>query len=80
MHANVLVSTAWPTNEDGLVFSQVPHEPNMDTLMYWVSHLENLIRSESGEVALPRYFTAGEWRQITKSPLMSEAIEFLEGC
>ena len=45
----VVVSMAWPTNEDGSIFTQCPQEPDMDTLMYWVSRLEPVIRSDCRE-------------------------------
>ncbi|KAF3811270.1 Protein N-terminal amidase [Colletotrichum gloeosporioides] len=43
----VIVSMAWMTREDGRMFSRMPNEPDMDTLTYWVTRLEPLIRSEN---------------------------------
>ncbi|KAK1983461.1 hypothetical protein LZ30DRAFT_480680 [Colletotrichum cereale] len=45
----VIVSMAWMTREDGRLFSRMPNEPDMDTLTYWVTRLEPLIRAESEE-------------------------------
>ncbi|KAK6836694.1 protein N-terminal amidase [Apiospora arundinis] len=48
--ANVLiVSMAWLTREESNTFSTRPHEPDMETLTYWVKRMEPLIRSESGD-------------------------------
>ncbi|RDA93431.1 hypothetical protein CP533_2618 [Ophiocordyceps camponoti-saundersi (nom. inval.)] len=43
----VIVSMAWVTREDRSVFTRQPNEPHLDTLMYWVTRLEPLIRSEN---------------------------------
>ncbi|KND93573.1 Protein N-terminal amidase [Tolypocladium ophioglossoides CBS 100239] len=43
----VIVSMAWMTREDPRRFSRMPNEPDMDTLTYWVTRLEPLIRSEN---------------------------------
>lgn len=40
---------AWLTREDASLFSRMPNEPDMDTLTYWISRLEPLIRSENRE-------------------------------
>ncbi|OLN84910.1 Protein N-terminal amidase [Colletotrichum chlorophyti] len=45
----VIVSMAWMTREDGRLFSRMPNEPDMDTLTYWVTRLEPLIRAENEE-------------------------------
>ncbi|GKT58776.1 N-terminal amidase [Colletotrichum tofieldiae] len=45
----VVLSMAWMTREDGRMFSRMPNEPDMDTLTYWVTRLEPLIRSENGD-------------------------------
>ncbi|KAK1655530.1 carbon-nitrogen hydrolase [Colletotrichum phormii] len=45
----VIISMAWMTREDGRLFSRMPNEPDMDTLTYWVTRLEPLIRSENEE-------------------------------
>ncbi|KAF4942192.1 Protein N-terminal amidase [Colletotrichum fructicola] len=42
----VIVSMAWMTREDSRTFSRMPNEPDMDTLTYWVTRLEPLIRAE----------------------------------
>ncbi|KAK6206188.1 N-terminal amidase [Colletotrichum tabaci] len=45
----VILSMAWMTREDGRMFSRMPNEPDMDTLTYWVTRLEPLIRAEKKE-------------------------------
>ncbi|KAI0490413.1 carbon-nitrogen hydrolase [Xylaria cf. heliscus] len=45
----VIVTMAWLTREDAGLFSRMPNEPDMDTLTYWISRLEPLIRSETRE-------------------------------
>ncbi|CAJ2507524.1 Uu.00g087100.m01.CDS01 [Anthostomella pinea] len=45
----VVVSMAWLTREDASSFSCKPKEPDMDTLTYWISRMEPLIRSENQE-------------------------------
>lgn len=45
----VVVSMAWITHEDQRTFIQKPDEPDMDTLTYWISRLEPIIRTESDE-------------------------------
>ncbi|RYC56213.1 hypothetical protein CHU98_g9997 [Xylaria longipes] len=45
----VIVTMAWLTREDASLFSRMPNEPDMDTLTYWISRLEPLIRSETRE-------------------------------
>ncbi|KAI1468558.1 carbon-nitrogen hydrolase [Daldinia caldariorum] len=45
----VVLSMAWLTREDGRMFSRMPNEPDLDTLTYWVTRLEPLIRAESEE-------------------------------
>ncbi|KAI0443576.1 carbon-nitrogen hydrolase [Xylaria telfairii] len=45
----VIVTMAWLTREDASLFSRMPNEPDMDTLTYWISRLEPLIRSENRE-------------------------------
>lgn len=42
----VIVSMAWMTREDSRTFSRMPNEPDVDTLTYWVTRLEPLIRAE----------------------------------
>ncbi|KAJ8131047.1 hypothetical protein O1611_g2578 [Lasiodiplodia mahajangana] len=50
VEANVIIMTmAWNTREDARMFSRMPNEPDMDTLTYWISRLEPLIRSENQE-------------------------------
>ncbi|POR37045.1 Protein N-terminal amidase [Tolypocladium paradoxum] len=43
----VIVSMAWMTREDPRRFSRMPNEPDMETLTYWVTRLEPLIRSDN---------------------------------
>lgn len=38
---------AWMTREDRRHYSRMPNEPDMDTLTYWVTRLEPLIRSNN---------------------------------
>ncbi|KHN95768.1 protein amidase [Metarhizium album ARSEF 1941] len=45
----VVVSMAWITNDDPRQFSRMPQEPDMSTLLYWVSRFEPIIRAESCE-------------------------------
>ncbi|KAI2643340.1 carbon-nitrogen hydrolase [Xylaria nigripes] len=45
----VILSMAWLTREDAAVFSCHPREPDMETLTYWVTRLEPLIRAETDE-------------------------------
>ena len=40
---------AWLTRESAHTFSQMPQEPDLETLEYWVQRLEPLIRKESTE-------------------------------
>ncbi|KAK0391721.1 hypothetical protein NLU13_1220 [Sarocladium strictum] len=43
----VIITMAWITREDGRAYSRAPQEPDMETLTYWVTRLEPLIRSEN---------------------------------
>lgn len=45
----VIVSMAWITQEEARLFSRMPQEPDMNTLMYWITRLEPIIRTESDE-------------------------------
>ncbi|TWU73810.1 Carbon-nitrogen hydrolase [Metarhizium rileyi] len=45
----VVISMAWITNDDPRQFSRMPQEPDMDTLLYWVSRFEPVIREELDE-------------------------------
>ncbi|KEY69743.1 hypothetical protein S7711_03724 [Stachybotrys chartarum IBT 7711] len=45
----VVVSMAWITQEDSRQFSRMPQEPDMNTLMYWITRLEPIIRAENDE-------------------------------
>ncbi|QYS93343.1 CN hydrolase domain-containing protein [Trichoderma simmonsii] len=45
----VVVSMAWMTREDRRHYSRMPNEPDMDTLTYWVTRLEPLIRSNNDD-------------------------------
>ncbi|KAI2780343.1 carbon-nitrogen hydrolase [Daldinia loculata] len=50
MESNLVVLTmAWLTREDGRMFSRMPNDPDLETLTYWVTRLEPLIRAESEE-------------------------------
>lgn len=40
---------AWRTHEEARSFSRTPKEPDMETLSYWISRLEPLIRNEGEE-------------------------------
>jgi protein N-terminal amidase len=40
---------AWLTREEARSYSRTPREPDMETLSYWVSRLEPLIRAEGEE-------------------------------
>lgn len=42
----IILSMAWLTREDARSFSRTPKEPDMETLSYWLSRLEPIIRSE----------------------------------
>ncbi|KAM7196518.1 Carbon-nitrogen hydrolase [Naviculisporaceae sp. PSN 640] len=43
----VMLSMAWLTREDASTFTPFPHEPDMETMTYWVQRLEPVIRSEN---------------------------------
>lgn len=43
----VIVSMAWMTREEPRDYTRMPNEPDMETLTYWVTRLEPLIRSEN---------------------------------
>lgn len=43
----VIISMAWMTREDGRAYSRTPLEPDLETLTYWVTRLEPLIRSDN---------------------------------
>ncbi|KAK7993494.1 hypothetical protein PG989_006875 [Apiospora arundinis] len=45
----VIMSMAWNTREDARHFSRMPKEPDMETLTYWITRLEPLIRTENDE-------------------------------
>ncbi|GAB0136590.1 hypothetical protein EsDP_00004887 [Epichloe bromicola] len=45
----VIVSMAWMTRDDPRKFSRMPNNPDMETLTYWITRLEPLIRAESEE-------------------------------
>ena len=42
----VIVSMAWLTLQDARTYTQLPQEPDMETLTYWVQRLEPIIRAE----------------------------------
>lgn len=47
----MILSMAWLTREDITTFSRAPQEPDMETLSYWLSRLEPVIRAETtGEI------------------------------
>jgi protein N-terminal amidase len=47
----VILSMAWLTREDPRSFSRSPRDPDMETLRYWVTRLEPVIRAETeGEI------------------------------
>ncbi|KAL2211395.1 carbon-nitrogen hydrolase, partial [Sarocladium strictum] len=43
----VILTMAWMTREDGRAYSRTPQEPDLETLTYWITRLEPLIRSEN---------------------------------
>lgn len=45
----VIISMAWITQEDPRLFSRRPNKPDMNTLTYWISRLEPIIRAELNE-------------------------------
>ncbi|KAF4332679.1 n-terminal amidase [Fusarium beomiforme] len=45
----VIVSMAWMTREEPRKFTRMPNEPDMETLTYWVTRLEPLIRQDTRE-------------------------------
>ncbi|KAI0471780.1 carbon-nitrogen hydrolase [Xylariaceae sp. FL0804] len=45
----VILSMAWLTREDVESFSCKPKEPDMETMTYWITRLEPLIRTEDEE-------------------------------
>ncbi|KAL7625226.1 hypothetical protein AAE478_004441 [Parahypoxylon ruwenzoriense] len=50
MESNLVILTmAWLTREDGRMFSRMPKEPDMDTITYWITRLEPLIRSDNDD-------------------------------
>jgi hypothetical protein len=47
----VILSMAWMSRIDARTFSRTPNEPDMETLCYWLSRLEPVIRAEDmGEI------------------------------
>ncbi|KAG9246244.1 carbon-nitrogen hydrolase [Calycina marina] len=47
----VILSMAWLTRENARSYSRTPKEPDMETLSYWLSRLEPIIRAETeGEI------------------------------
>lgn len=46
----VILSMAWLTREEPRQFSRMPQEPDMDTLTYWVTRLEPVIRADGEEI------------------------------
>jgi hypothetical protein len=45
----VIISMAWMAREEGRVFSRMPNKPDMDSLTYWISRFEPIIKSESNQ-------------------------------
>lgn len=45
----VVIPMAWIANDGPQKFSRPPQEPDMDTLLYWVSRFEPIIRANSPE-------------------------------
>ncbi|KAK2698786.1 hypothetical protein QWA68_002686 [Fusarium oxysporum] len=45
----VIVSMAWMTREEPRKFTRMPNEPDIETLTYWVTRLEPLIRQDTRE-------------------------------
>ncbi|KAJ4321664.1 hypothetical protein N0V84_005218 [Fusarium piperis] len=45
----VIISMAWMTREEPRLFTRMPNEPDMETLTYWVTRLEPLIRSDNDD-------------------------------
>jgi hypothetical protein len=43
----IILPMAWLTHDDPREYSRMPQEPDMTTLMYWVSRLEPIVRLES---------------------------------
>ncbi|KAM3504217.1 hypothetical protein MY10362_003709 [Beauveria mimosiformis] len=41
----VIVSMAWMTREEPREFSRMPNEPDLETLTYWITRLEPLVRA-----------------------------------
>ncbi|CAI4210947.1 unnamed protein product [Parascedosporium putredinis] len=49
-HSNlVVVSLAWPTSQDAHLFRRAPQEPDMETLMYWMTRLGPIIHRETDQ-------------------------------
>lgn len=50
VQANLVILTmAWVTRENPRSFTQLPQEPDLDTLKYWIQRLEPIIRSDNEE-------------------------------
>ncbi|KAI6782978.1 uncharacterized protein J7T54_002139 [Emericellopsis cladophorae] len=45
----VIVSMAWLTQAEAREFTREPQEPDMETLMYWISRLEPIIQIKSNQ-------------------------------
>lgn len=43
----VILSMAWLTREDSRMFTRTPKEPDMETVTYWITRLEPLIRADT---------------------------------
>lgn len=43
------MAMAWLTREDAAIFNRTPKDPDIETLSYWLSRLEPLIRADTVE-------------------------------
>ncbi|RAL62341.1 hypothetical protein DID88_004907 [Monilinia fructigena] len=49
----VILSMAWLTREDAESYNRLPKEPDMDTISYWITRLEPILRAETtGEIII----------------------------
>ena len=59
-----------------------PRELVLLSAQYWYKDVESPLHRDkvpvTASVALARYFTASEWREISKSDLYDEAVKFLK--
>ncbi len=45
----IIVTMAWLTREKGHLFSRLPHEPDLESLLYWVQRLEPVIKADRND-------------------------------